>query len=100
MFYDQFNKICKEQKTTPTAVTKKLGYSTSKVTAWKNGSTPKYEVLCSLAEHLNVDVSAFFASRPPAIPSLSNELNELLREAAKLPPEKLAALITAAKAMQ
>ena len=38
MFYDQLNKLCKENNTTPTAfITDKLGLSSSKITAWKGG---------------------------------------------------------------
>lgn len=46
MFYDQFEKLCKERNTTPTQFTKDiLNLSSSKVTMWKNGSIPKYEIL-------------------------------------------------------
>jgi transcriptional regulator with XRE-family HTH domain len=38
-----------------------LGLSTSKITAWKNGSIPKAELLQKLAETLHVNVAAFFA---------------------------------------
>ena len=63
MFFVHFDRICKEKGTTPTAVTRKLGYSSSKVTAWKNGSIPKQEILETLATHLEVDVSEFFAEK-------------------------------------
>ena len=60
MFYAHLKAICTKQNTTPTAVVKKLGLSTGKVTAWKNGSIPKIETLKKLAETLSVPVCAFF----------------------------------------
>lgn len=62
MFYENLSKICKSQKTTPTALVKELGLSTSKVTAWKNGSIPKQETLFLLAEKLGITVEYFFAN--------------------------------------
>lgn len=60
MFFDNFNAICKAKHTTPTAVVKLLGLSSSKVTAWKNGSLPKEDVIQMLADKLGVDVTVFF----------------------------------------
>lgn len=60
MFYEKLNEICKVQGTTPTALIKSLGYSSSKVTAWKNGSIPKYEILMKLSGALCVPVAQFF----------------------------------------
>ena len=62
MFFVNFDRICREKGTTPTAVVRKLGFSASKITAWKRGSIPKKEMLSTLAAHLNVDVSEFFAA--------------------------------------
>lgn len=63
MFYDNLNAICRQKKTTPTAVVKELGLSTSKITAWKNGSLPKQDVLKLLAEKLNTSVDCFFVEK-------------------------------------
>ena len=62
MFYDQLNKLCKENNTTPTAfVTERLGLSSSKITAWKSGSIPKYGILKKIADFFNVPISFLFA---------------------------------------
>lgn len=62
MFYEQLNRLCKENNTTPTAfVTEKLGLSSSKITAWKGGSIPKYGVLKKIADYFHVTVSFLFA---------------------------------------
>ena len=62
MFFENFKTICEKRGTTPTAVLKELGYSTSKVTAWKKGSVPKSDMLHILAEHLQVGVSELFGT--------------------------------------
>ena len=45
MFYEIFEKKCRENGISPTATLKKLKISTSKLTAWKNGSMPNSELL-------------------------------------------------------
>ncbi len=60
-FAENINRICAEQETTLTAVCKKLGLSTSKVTTWNNGSLPKETVMIQLAQELNCSVMDFFA---------------------------------------
>ncbi len=59
-FGENFKRICKERNTSPSAVVKKLGYSTSKVTAWYHGSLPKQDILVKLAKELDCDVMDFF----------------------------------------
>lgn len=75
MFYDNFNAICRQKKTTPTAVVKELGLSTSKVTAWKNGSIPKQEILKSLAEKLNTSIDCFFVEKIDNSKKITNNVN-------------------------
>ena len=60
-FRDNFNRICKEKGTTPTALCKKLGESTSKVSLWNNGSLPKEEMMLRLAQELGCSVEDFFS---------------------------------------
>ncbi len=61
MFFDQFTKLCAERNTTPTKfITDILHLSSSKVTAWKNGSIPKYEILNLIADYFNVSVGTLF----------------------------------------
>lgn len=60
-FGDNLKRICKERGTSPTAIMKKWGLSTSKVSAWYEGSLPKQEMLLRLATELNCSVMDFFA---------------------------------------
>ena len=74
MWYEQFDRLCNENATTPTAfVTNILGLSSSKVTAWKQGSIPKIEILQQIATYFNVTVGQLFDGKEK---SLSPELSE------------------------
>lgn len=53
MFFEQFQKRCKELKTSPTAITLKIGLTKSNVTNWKNGAMPNGDVLQKLAKELD-----------------------------------------------
>ena len=77
MFFDQFSRLCAENGTTPTEfVTRTLKLSSSKTTAWKNGSIPKYEILQSIAAYFNVTVGYLFDGT--VTDALSTEEKELL----------------------
>lgn len=54
MFYDILYNLCSSRGTTITKTLKTLGISTSKGTAWKNGSIPNGEILAKLADYFNV----------------------------------------------
>ncbi len=58
MFYDHMKKICTEHGTTPTAVMKKLGLSTSKITAWSKGSVPNLEIASKIADYFGVSLQS------------------------------------------
>lgn len=54
MFYDNLNALCKSKGITVTSLLKELNISTSKGTAWKNGSAPKGDILSKLAVYFDV----------------------------------------------
>lgn len=56
MFYEIFTMLCNKKKISPTATLKEIGVSTSKLTAWKNGSTPSVAVLILISEFFNVSI--------------------------------------------
>ncbi|MDD6642722.1 MAG: helix-turn-helix transcriptional regulator [Firmicutes bacterium] len=84
MFFEQLKRICALNGTTPTSIVKKLGLSSSNVTSWKNGASPKTDVLEKLAQELNVPVSAFFDSNAPSQQQLQPDEAELLEVYQKL----------------
>ena len=54
MFYEKFRQICQERGVAMTTVLKDLGWSTSKLTAWKNGSVPKQMYIDRISEYFDV----------------------------------------------
>lgn len=61
MWYEQLDYLCSSIGTTPTAfVTNVLKLSSSKVTAWKQGSIPKFEILQKIAAYFDVTVGYLF----------------------------------------
>lgn len=79
IFWDKFVILCKEKGESPTAVTKKLGLSTSSVTGWKSGQIPRYKTMLKIAEYLNVSTSELYSDTEPVVsePESSCELSEL-----------------------
>lgn len=63
MFFEQLKLLCAEKGTTPTALVKKVGFSSATVTSWKNGASPKLDMVEQLADALQVPVTAFFGDR-------------------------------------
>jgi hypothetical protein len=60
MFFVQFERICRDYGFSPSYVIKALGYSSSKLTAWKNGSIPNVKILNELSCFFGIDVNNFF----------------------------------------
>ena len=74
MFSENLSRIAKSRGTTPTAILKKLGLSTSKVTAWNKGSIPKPEVMEQLARELGCSVAEFFVDPDTPVPESPEEI--------------------------
>ena len=55
-FYERLDEECKKRGTTPTALLKSLKVSTSKLTAWKNGSMPSSEWVILISESLGTPI--------------------------------------------
>ncbi len=55
MFFERLKVACVQKGTSPTTLLKKLGMSTSSVTAWKRGVSPSIGTIYRLAEALAVD---------------------------------------------
>lgn len=82
MYYERLVEICRQHGTTPSALLKKIGLSTSKVTAWKNGSIPKADTLKRISDELGVPISAFFDEKYSI--ALEDDENEMLEVYRKL----------------
>ncbi|MEC4272918.1 helix-turn-helix transcriptional regulator [Adlercreutzia sp. R25] len=61
MFYENFERICRQNATSPSAMAIALGKNKSAASAWKsNGTIPKADELQKLADLLHCRVADFF----------------------------------------
>lgn len=62
MFYENFDRICKTQGTSPSAAAVAIGKARTLPAGWKKNHTiPKEDELKALAQHLHCSVADFFA---------------------------------------
>lgn len=54
MFYDRLKKVCDENNTNMTALSKRLKFSSGNISKWKNGGIPKSETLVLIAKELSI----------------------------------------------
>ena len=53
-FFERYAELCKAKKETPNSVAKAIGASSGSVTAWKNGTEPRYSTVVKIADYLSV----------------------------------------------
>ena len=73
-FIINLDRICKSKGISITKMLKELGWSTSKVTLWNNGSLPKMDTIERIAEFLEVPVSEFFTDPDAPFPGDPHEI--------------------------
>ena len=73
MFFNNLQQLCSENNTTVTAVLKALNISTSKGTAWKNGSIPNGEIVKLLASYFNVSTDYLLGNEEKPLPQMSDK---------------------------
>lgn len=86
-FFEILEALCTKNNTSVTAVLKELGYSTSKGTAWRNGSIPTGDILLNLAQYFNVSVDYLLGYTPNE--QSDGKTEKLLTFASKLTEEQL-----------
>lgn len=86
-FFEILETLCTRNNTSVTAVLKELGYSTSKGTAWRNGSIPTGDILLNLAKRFNVSVDYLLGYTPNE--QSDGKTEKLLTFASKLTEEQL-----------
>ena len=71
MFWETFFALCKEKKTTPTAVCVELGLSNATATQWKKGKVPHHTTLMRIADYFGVTVDYLLGKKEqtPSEPS-------------------------------
>lgn len=68
MFWDNFQRICKEKGESPNGVCREIGLSNAVATHWKNGTQPKADVLIKIAEYLDVSVDYLLGVQKKSAP--------------------------------
>lgn len=83
MFYEIFTNLCNQKGLSPTATLQKLNVSTSKLTAWKNGSLPSASVLILISEFFGVTVDYLLKGNETTSPELKVKTEQPTGETAK-----------------
>lgn len=79
MFYDMFDKLCKDKGVSPSGACVDMGLSRSLGAKWKSkGENPSYEVLQKIAEYFGVTTDYLVGKEKPATDD--DELNSYLDE--------------------
>ncbi len=77
MFYETFTMLCNNKGISPTATLQKIGVSTSKLTAWKNGSTPSVAVLILISEFFNVSIDYLIYGKEDKLVVQQKEVHQI-----------------------
>jgi len=97
MFYELLQNLCSKKGTTVTAVLKLLNISTSKGTAWKNGSIPNGEIVKKISDYFEVSTDYLLGkegtSNNIVLDKEDEEILLLARKTKELPEEERKALI-------
>ena len=66
MYYENFERLCKEREVTPSQVSRGTDISTATLTSWKKGKyTPKQDKLQKIADFFNVSVDYLMTGKEP-----------------------------------
>lgn len=90
-FFEILENLCAQNNTNVTSVLKALGLSTSKGTAWRNGSIPTGDILIKLAQYFGVSIDYLLGYTPKSEQDARTE--KLINFASKLSEQQIDALI-------
>ena len=80
MFYVQVDKLSKEKRTTPTAVTLELGYSKGSMSHWKKGKPPNCDIVINFAKYFDVSTDYILGLNEFKHLNLTSDESELLND--------------------
>lgn len=63
MFFDNFDRYCKQLGKTNSEVTKAIGLDPSSCTGWRNGSVPRNGTLKKLADYFGITVEELMGTK-------------------------------------
>ena len=70
MFWKKFVSLCNKQGMSPNSVAAKLGFGSSSVTYWKNGTVPNGKPLAKIAEFFGIGVDDLLGTKKEPVPDL------------------------------
>ena len=76
MFFEIFKNLCSTNETTPTAVVKELGLSSSSATSWKQGKVPHHGTLIKIADYFDVTVDYLLGNAKTQKEKPTDEIGE------------------------
>lgn len=76
--YVTFDRLCKANNTTATALTLKLGLSKGNTNSWKKGGNPSVDILVKLADELNCTTDELLGRQNNCSKKVENSQNETL----------------------
>lgn len=71
-FFERYSELCKAAGETPNSVAKTIGASSGSVTAWKNGTEPRYSTIVKIADYFNVSVG-YLSGNEEKTPTLTEK---------------------------
>ncbi len=72
MFFDNYDRLCRDRGSNPSAIASRIGLARSTPASWKaNGTIPKQDILDKLAEELGCQVADFF------VDNVDNSVNNI-----------------------
>lgn len=105
MFYDRFMKLCKENGVKPTPLVVSMGLSSSNVSIWKKGSTPRPAIVKKIADYFGVTTDYLLGGeqkeKPPTPKGegLNDEQLEIMELYDALDPREQKLLLETARAL-
>jgi len=78
MFWDNYERLCTQKGTSPSAVCRKIGLSNATATHWRQGALPKADAIIAISKELNCSVDALLGvSKEPSIVILDDDVYQI-----------------------
>lgn len=79
MFYDQFERLCRQRNIKPTRLARDLGISATAPGRWRDGAEPKMETVKMIADYFGVTTDYLLSDEPLGNSANSNVSSALVQ---------------------
>lgn len=99
MFFDNFDRYCKQLGKTNSEVTKAIGLDPSSCTGWRNGSVPRNGTLKKLADYFGITVEELMGTKkePAGMGELDGVKKQVVELMDDMSQEEIRAFLTLLK---